>query len=100
MDAFKDHIYYCEEKEVLVLGRQEGAILHLFDIMGNEPIDFEHLASKMIRPGTEKIWFYFTPDLLKVEAKPVTSSNLDTLFIRSTNLPLNQPFKYPVTSQA
>jgi predicted GNAT family N-acyltransferase len=108
LHAFREHIYYLGEENMLVICKQQDSTLHIFDVISRKQLPFKQWASKIIKADTNKLRWYFTPDLLDIEAKGFPADDLDILFVKQTDhtVPsqhfqqLVKLFKYPVTSQA
>jgi hypothetical protein len=61
--VFPNHIYYIENKEVLVIFQTEGQELHLYDVISsNKEVNIAKVIDSIATKDTSKIIFHFTPD--------------------------------------
>lgn len=101
--AFRDCIYEVDGyDDLLVICQQEYDVLEVYDVLAVslEGIDFSRLFRQIANPGTCKVRFHFTPDLLDLETTCVPLGDGNRLFVKSATLLDPHHFKYPVTSQA
>ncbi|MGG0658307.1 GNAT family N-acetyltransferase [Rummeliibacillus pycnus] len=100
--AFNDAIYYIEEEDVIVLFKQEGTHLHLFDIVSKIRVDIDTILNCIVsNGGIETVHFYFTPDYedKNMQTDFITDS-VDVLFVRPLLKVPTKHFLFPVTSHA
>ncbi|MCE3198829.1 GNAT family N-acetyltransferase [Paenibacillus sonchi] len=99
LNVFNDDIYYLENEDVIVIYKNEGKQLELFDIISHREFRLEEILTKLASRDTEKVLFHYTPDY---EGIPVTSTPHNSgLFIRAggDNI-FPDHVKHPVTSIA
>jgi hypothetical protein len=95
-----DAWYYFAERDVILIYKQENTILHLYDMIGKNNIDFDLLVRNIAQEETKNIIFYFTPDLLNIRSDASDKHNADSFFIKPATMHIGSQFTYPVTAQA
>ncbi|MGE7274078.1 GNAT family N-acetyltransferase [Brevibacillus panacihumi] len=97
--VFSQELYYLEEEGVIVIYKQEGDCLHLYDWLSKQKISIHALLRKLAGPETKKIVFHFTPDEEGLETE---SESLNTgLFVKTNGeIPYPVHVKHPMTSIA
>ncbi|MCX7709092.1 MAG: GNAT family N-acetyltransferase [Clostridia bacterium] len=95
-----DCYYYVKEADVILVYHEENGIIHLYDIISKEKIDFHRLISKIPAENVRQIIFEFTPDLLEINTSTSPLDSEDTFFVRSSLSFDNKEFKYPKTAMA
>ncbi|RIJ63721.1 GNAT family N-acetyltransferase [Rummeliibacillus sp. POC4] len=98
--VFSDAIFYIEEEDTIVICKQEGAHLHVFDMISKKRVDIETMLSGIISKDTEAVHLYFTPeDNSNVETEVIKDGD-DTLFVRPLLKDSAKHFLFPITSHA
>lgn len=99
--AFNDAIYYIEEEDVIMLYKQEGTHLHIFDIVSKKSVDIDTLLNCIVSSDTETVHFYFTPDYDEHKMQTEFMKNgADTLFVRPLLKEPSKHFLFPLTTHA
>jgi predicted N-acetyltransferase YhbS len=96
-----DHIYYLEDEEVIVIFKQEGNQVNIFDIVGKKEVNIDAVLSKITNSGTNKIIFHYTPDYEGIDTHREIFNGNEVLFVKTSGdnqYPLH--VKHPITSQA
>jgi GNAT superfamily N-acetyltransferase len=101
LNFLNDCFYYLEEENLVLVLEQEKRLLHLYDLISPQPVDFPRIIPKIINPTVKQIEFHFTPDLLNINAKssPLEDED-DVLFVKTNILKIPQDFRPPKTAQA
>lgn len=98
--VFSDAIFYMEEEDTIVLCKQEGTHLHVFDVISKKRVNIETLLSGIVSRDTETVHLYFTPeDDTNVQTEFIKDAE-DTLFIRPLLKDFPKHFLFPITSHA
>jgi hypothetical protein len=98
LQVFSDDLYYLEE-DVVVICKQEGNRLELFDLLSRKPIRVRDILGKMAGDETEQVVFHFTPDVSDLSAdKQPCSSGLFVIATGDNKYP--EQVKHPLTSIA
>lgn len=81
--AFNDAVYYIEEKQLIVIFKQENHVLHIFDVISKTRVGLERFLADIVSVETETKNFYFTPDfdVEDIYTELITERN-DQLFVR------------------
>ncbi|RIW39010.1 GNAT family N-acetyltransferase [Bacillus salacetis] len=99
--AFPDDIYYCPEKEAVILMKVEGETMHLFDVICSKEIDIEELAAGLAPAEVKEVLFHFTVESTSDRLISVPFKGEEVMFvITAEGLVLPEIFKHPITSQA
>ena len=99
LQVFSDDLYYLEEEDVVVICKQEGNRLELFDLLSRKPIRVRDILGKMAGDETEQVVFHFTPDVSDLSAdKQPCSSGLFVIATGDNKYP--EQVKHPLTSIA
>lgn len=101
LNVFPEDMYYMEREETVVIARNEGDRLHLYDVVSKDVsrMNLERLLPNFASAGTKEVWFHFTPD----EGLPglSTEPHRGGLFVRSTSAArYPEGLKHPITSIA
>ena len=99
--VFKEHLYYDEEQEAIVIYTREGEQVDLFDIVSRKEVNIEQILSKITVKDTRKIVYHYTADYPDINIKSEISNDENVLFIL-TNEDCQFPLqiKHPITSIA
>jgi len=97
-NVLQDAWYYFVEGDMIL--KQENTILHLYDMIGKNNVDFDLLARNIAQDETRNILFYFTPDLLNIRPDASGKHNADSFFIKPATMHIGSQFTYPVTAPA
>jgi predicted GNAT family N-acyltransferase len=83
LNVFPECVYYSKEDDSIIVFEDEGELLHLYDVVSKEQINFKDLISRISTKQTRKVRFYFTPDQLIDEAyfEPIDKKE-DVLFVK------------------
>ncbi|GAE29434.1 GNAT family N-acetyltransferase [Alkalihalobacillus hemicellulosilyticus] len=99
--VFNNHIYYLQDEQAIVIFRQEGHQLDIFDIVSKKEVNINKILSTISNQNTKKIVFHYTPDYQAVNLKREILNEDDLLFVKTNG---NEEFpsyiKHPITSQA
>lgn len=99
MYVFDDDLYYVENHEAIVICKQDGDQLHIFDFISSKNIEIESMLKEICSSNISEIIFYFTPDIPNIETKVFEGS--EVMFVKmAEELELPVSFKHPLTSQA
>ncbi|SFA71006.1 MULTISPECIES: GNAT family N-acetyltransferase [unclassified Bacillus (in: firmicutes)] len=99
MYVFADDLYYVENHEAIVICKQDGDQLHVFDIISSKNIEIESILKEICSSNINEIIFYFTPYIQDVEMNVFEGSEI--MFVKKAEgLELPVLFKHPLTSQA
>ncbi|TWT00217.1 GNAT family N-acetyltransferase [Planomicrobium sp. CPCC 101079] len=98
--SFKNGIYYSEKLDALLLFKQEGGQLDLFDVVSKVPVDIQTVLAEITDENTRSIVFYFTPeDGILLEKRPFKRDG--ALFVREkSRLSYPAQVMHPVASEA
>ena len=97
--VFRNHIFYLEELETVVLMAKEEGTLHIYDIISLNVIDVEDVLASILSESVEKIIFHFTPDFAIEGMNAIATTNdADALFVLMKKPLLEGNFKFPITS--
>lgn len=97
--VFRNHIFYLEELETVVLMAEEEGTLHIYDIISLKMVDPKDVLSSILSESVEKALFHFTPDFaIEGMNAIVTPNDADALFVLMKNPLLEGNFKFPITS--
>ncbi len=98
--VFSDAIFYIEEEDTIVICKQEGTHLHVFDLISKKRVNIEMILSGIVSRNTETVHLYFTPeDDTNVQTEFIKDGE-DTLFIRPMLKDTAKHFLFPITSHA
>ena len=98
--VFSDVIFYIEEEDTIVICKQEGTHLHVFDLISKKRVNIEMILSGIVSRNTETVHLYFTPeDDTNVQTEFIKDGE-DTLFIRPMLKDTAKHFLFPITSHA
>ena len=93
-----DELYQIGDK-LLLVARQEGETLDLFDIFtSGEVPDWKALKPELPFSGVRRIRFHFTPDRLNIPVQCTAGPSADALFVLG-DLPFPARFKIPELSR-
>ncbi len=83
LNVFDECLYYSKDDDAIIVCKNEGELLHLYDVVSDKQVDIEALVSRIATKQTRKVRFHFTPDQLidKTYAEPF-GKHEDVLFIR------------------
>lgn len=99
--VFPQNIVYIEADEIIAFYKQDEHQLHLFDVISEEPVDFNRLIHQLGVNITKEVIFHFTPDDPTLPLKRSVYQGSDFLFVKHDGA-FHFPdfFKHPLTSQA
>ncbi|KGP91789.1 hypothetical protein N780_15530 [Pontibacillus chungwhensis BH030062] len=98
---FPDDIYYIQEDDCIVIFKQQGGTLHLYDIISKEQVQLEKILPKIANGNDLTIIFHFTPELTEWPMRSERLNGDDVLYVKSTgNGAYPELVKHPVVSQA
>lgn len=98
--VFSDAIFYIEEEDTIVIFKQEGTHLHVFDMVSKKRVNIETILSGIVSKDIEKVHLYFTPeDDTNVQTEFIKNGE-DTLFIKPLLKDSAKHFLFPITSHA
>ncbi|MCP8968609.1 GNAT family N-acetyltransferase [Ectobacillus ponti] len=95
--VFPQNLYYLEDLDVIVLARQVGNELHLFDVVSKREVELEQVLQAFMPAGADKAVLHFTGTGF-MDTRVYEGS--EVLFVKANGLELPAYFKHPVTSQA
>ena len=98
LHSFSNHLHYWREQDALVLYEGEGSLLHLYDVISQNPINLRNLIEKIIPAQEVTVVFHFTPDLDGITKEP--SDTGDIFFIKPKPQGLAKDFVFPAASRA
>lgn len=99
--VFNDSIFYIEEEDVVVVFKQEGTHLHLFDLVSKRRVEMTKILDCIVTTEIEKVHFYFTPDYDDQNMQiDFITDKVDTLFVRPLLKVPTTHFLFPLTSHA
>ncbi|PWW02399.1 acetyltransferase (GNAT) family protein [Paenibacillus cellulosilyticus] len=101
LNVFQDSIYLMEDEEAIIVYRNEGNVLHLYDVVSKYKVDLARLLSHISNRDTETIQFHFTPDRFTDNVNVELKGQGDLLFVKSkTDLNLSFALCAPLLSHA
>lgn len=101
MYVFREHIYFLEQEDVVLIYKQEEQQIHLYDIVSQKEVDLDRILQRIIPQGTYKIIFYFTPPRSSLPIQKKRFRGNEVMFVKGRAVPeLTAHFKHPLTSQA
>ena len=93
-------LWYIEEKNIIIVCYVQDNTMHIYDIVHNKPFSAREILSCITNQNIDKIYFYFTPELLDVLAKPEKIYTDSPLFVKGY-FPFEKKYsKFPITGQA
>ncbi|WP_456277869.1 GNAT family N-acetyltransferase [Bacillus sp. AK128] len=98
--VFPNHVYYLPKEDVVMIYKEEGSQLHLFDLVSNKEVDLLSVINEIASSETEKVIFHYMPDIqgVDLESEPYQG---EQLFIKmKSDLRFPEGIKHPITSQA
>jgi GNAT superfamily N-acetyltransferase len=100
MYVFPENIVYLKDENVIIIYKQEGDTLHLYDVISQIPFQIDSVLAGIADEKTMKVVFYFTPELtLDVEYEKYDDSG--AMFVKlNEDVKLPKKFKHPMISQA
>jgi len=97
---WKDFLWYIAEKNIIIVGYIHKNSMHIYDIVHNTPFSAKEIMPCIAMQQINKIFFYFTPELLDISTKPEKIYTDSPLFVKGY-FPLDKVyFKFPITGQA
>jgi GNAT superfamily N-acetyltransferase len=101
--VFHDDLYYLPDEGVVVIARQEGEILHMYDVITSKADwDPAVMAGRLAGENTRRAVLYFTPAPQTAVWEKVQYQDSHVLFVKyngdCSRLPAE--FKHPLTAQA
>lgn len=99
--VFGDHLYYLENEDAIVIFKQEGEQVDIFDIVSKKDVNIESILSKITNSDHNKIVFHYMPDYEGIHTQTEIFNGDEVLFVKtsaSNQFPLH--VKHPITSQA
>lgn len=101
MNPFSDDIYFLEDERAMVIYKEIGNELHLFDLISQQDVSIHTILSQIAGPETEEILFHYTPDYRDFPTQKEVYQGDEVLFVKTAgNTVLPAHFKHPLTSQA
>lgn len=98
--GFDKCIYFVETKRTMVVYRQKGGTVHVYDVIAPVmPVLSDVLKTIPLRQA-DKVNFHFTPDLMGVPADKGPLGEADTLFMREDGAFPSGDFRHPALAQA
>jgi len=101
MNTFKEHIYYSDELDALLVFERQGHQLELFDVISKKTVNLQTVLTEIADENTKNIVFYFTPDQegLYFEKRPFQRDG--ALFVKENSRSFYLPqVMHPVASEA
>ncbi|MBU3812230.1 MAG: GNAT family N-acetyltransferase [Candidatus Niameybacter stercoravium] len=97
-NEYSKHLYYIENQSCIVIAERIEGMLHLYDVLSEEPIQLDKLIEHMVQANDEEIEFHFVPDLSKYKVvKKLCHREDDTLFVKGAGL-ADLEVIFPMTS--
>jgi predicted N-acetyltransferase YhbS len=96
---YRRQFYYSQDPETILIGKQEGDLLRLVDIVSASPVDVAALLPRLIEAPTRQIEFGFTPERVWPGAAVSSVSRESPLFVHEAVAMPAGPFKFPVLAQ-
>ena len=102
LHAFRELMHYSPEDEAVVVFRQEGDTLQVYDVASQGDMDPERLLSRIADERTASIHFHFTPDQFIGEAQGSPMDTDDDLLYIKANFAIenNAAFRVPALAHA
>lgn len=82
--GYSDCIYKIPDLHALIVARQEGSTLTLFDVFASSAFTFEDLTRRLNFSGIRIILFAFNPDWLKLKYSLMEYNNNSPIFVRGS----------------
>ncbi len=95
-----DCLYSINDGELLMLCKQEGNSVHLYDIVSEGEIDFSSVLAGIAGWNAQEIVFHFTPDRLEIKVDMQSMLSNDLLFVKPSYITLPDRFRTPRTAEA
>jgi GNAT superfamily N-acetyltransferase len=95
---FSDCIYEIPALEAMIVARQDGQVLNLYDVVSKAPLAFEELSINLDFPGVRTIKFGFNPDRLGIAYQMVPNEGGSPIFVRG-DLQLPEKFIFPLMAR-
>ena len=99
--VFKEHIYFIEEEEAIVIYEQEEQQVDIFDIVSKKGVSIDQILAKITNADTTKIVFHFTPDYEGINMHTEIFNREGAFFVKlkeGDSFP--SQIKHPITSEA
>ena len=93
--SFPENIYELPDLGVMLVAKQEGDQLTLYNVCTTDPIRFDDIAPHLAFRGVQKICFGFNPDWLRVKPRYRDTEDDSKLFFRG-ELDLASDFILPM----
>lgn len=102
LNVYPECLYYSKADDAIIVFEHEGELLHIYDVVSSNPIDFSNLIFRISTEQTRKIRFHFTPDQLINKAYSLPSDDKEgVLFVKPLSvLGELQPFCIPTLAHA
>ncbi len=99
--VYRDHIYYFEQEDIIVVYTVKDDTLQLFDIISQNNVDIERVLNKIIDTNIKNVEFQFAPeDKIGEIIKRDSTQKEYELFVISRGLELPKEFVFPKLSHA
>lgn len=102
MYVFSDCIYYFDKKNLIIISKQIGNQLQIYDVISKQPIDnMKSIISSLVNENVTEIIFHFTPDRTDQMSHLLTQDEDTIMFVRTKkDISFPKVFKHPLTAQA
>ncbi len=94
-----EDLWYLADDDILIAACQEGDRLAIYDILSDHPFSFNAIISKIVRPETQHIDLYFSPDYLDMAFTEKEIYSESPLFLRGNFPPEGEQLKFPALAQ-
>ncbi|WBW97802.1 GNAT family N-acetyltransferase [Oceanirhabdus sp. W0125-5] len=99
--VYREHIYYFEEEDIIVVYTANEDTLQLVDIISQNEVNIEMVLNKIIDTNIKNVQFHFTPEdeIGKVIKRESTQKEYE-VFVMSRGVQLPKEFIFPKLSHA
>lgn len=99
--AYGECIYYIDDLEALVIYEKDNGVIHIYDIVSKEKLDFSEIISRIGSDRDYRVVFHFTPDFddIKLDRIPYDDSD-DMLFVKTKTITIPENLFHPTTAHA
>lgn len=99
--VFSECIYYIDDLDALIIYKKDNGVIHIYDIVSKEKIDFSEIISRIGSDRDYRVVFHFTPDFqdIKLDRIPYDDSD-DMLFVKTKTIDIPENLFLPITAHA
>lgn len=92
---FSKHIYEIPELDVMLIAKQAGSILTIYDMVSKASVSFAEIIPHLHFDGVERIEFGFNPDWLSIEYQMTDLEDEDGIPFIKGDFGLKTDFAFP-----